>query len=150
MNLQYAFLTLLLLFSSSHISFSFRLPPCRIDRCPTALFSKNITPPLTSLLDFKDVITSTPLSLIFFTAPWCGPCRLTVPSIAAVSPDPAITCREVNVDEQPEITEFCEVESIPTILVYQNEKEVERLVGSIAEITLLGILNKHTNNKKQR
>jgi len=71
-------------------------------------------------------------ALVFFNAPWCGPCRLAVPVFRDVIRDCAnqVDAYEVDVDDLPEVAEALGVVSIPTIQLYvsgsdQDEEESE-------------------------
>lgn len=58
--------------------------------------------------------------LIFWTAPWCGPCRLSIPVVKEVIKLYAgkIDAVEVCTDDLPEVAADAGVVSIPTIYIY--------------------------------
>ena len=58
--------------------------------------------------------------LAFFTAPWCGPCRLSVPVVKDVMKQFAgkIDCCEICTDDLPDVASDSGVVSIPTIHLY--------------------------------
>jgi len=58
--------------------------------------------------------------LAFFTAPWCGPCRLSVPVVKDVMKLFAgkIDCCEICTDDLPDVASDSGVVSIPTIHLY--------------------------------
>lgn len=60
--------------------------------------------------------------LVFFTAPWCGPCRLSVPVVKDVMKlfSGQIDCCEICTDDLPDVTSDSGVVSIPTIHLYSN------------------------------
>ena len=55
--------------------------------------------------------------LVLFTAPWCGPCRLTNPVVKEVMKQyqNKLTVVEVSTDDLPEVASVAGVLSIPTI-----------------------------------
>lgn len=66
--------------------------------------------------------------LLVFTASWCGPCKGFKPTLLELEQDRLVY---VDIDENPEARTQYEVRSVPTvILVDENGKELERLVGS--------------------
>lgn len=69
--------------------------------------------------------------LVDFWAPWCGPCKMVGPEVEAVAEAYAGKAHvaKVNVDEQQELASKYNVMSIPTMIIFKDGKEVERLVG---------------------
>ncbi len=69
-------------------------------------------------------------SLIDFYADWCGPCKMIAPiveEIAAARPD--ITVGKINVDESSQLAVRFGVASIPTLIIFKDGAEVNRIVG---------------------
>ena len=82
--------------------------------------------------------------LVFFSAPWCGPCRLTVPVISQIKQQFAneIEVVEVCTDDLAEIAEEAGVVSIPTIQFYYQGKKVDTIVGCVAKSVLATAVSK--------
>lgn len=82
--------------------------------------------------DFADkVLKAAQPVLVDFWAPWCGPCKMVAPELEAVAADydgKAVVAK-VNVDEQPELAGQFKVMGIPTMVVFKNGAEVNRIVG---------------------
>lgn len=81
---------------------------------------------------FDEFVSKHPLILVDFWAPWCGPCRMVAPvmeELAQRMEGKAIIAK-ANIDEEPDLAARFGVESIPTIMVFQNGKEVARDVGA--------------------
>ena len=79
---------------------------------------------------FQHTITSG-VVLVDFNAPWCGPCRFQEPIIKGIAEqfeDKAFV-REVNVDENREIAIRLGIQSIPTLILFKNGKEIKRFIG---------------------
>lgn len=77
--------------------------------------------------DFNDLIKDK--VLVDFYADWCGPCKMIAPELEKVSSDVAVI--KVNVDEHEEIAREYHVMSIPTLILFENNKELRRNVGFI-------------------
>lgn len=71
--------------------------------------------------------------LVDLWAPWCGPCRVVSPMLAAVAREYAgrIKVVKVNVDENPGLAQDFEASSIPTMVVIKGDRIVDRIVGAI-------------------
>lgn len=71
------------------------------------------------------------LKLIKFWAPWCRPCLAMAPVINSAMIDYSdIKLVSVNVDEDTELAVEYKVRQIPTLLLMEDNHEVDRLVGS--------------------
>lgn len=82
--------------------------------------------------------TGKPL-VIDFWAPWCGPCRVLAPIVGEVSDELSgkIDFAKIDVEENGEAALEYGVMSIPTLIVFKDGKEVNRIVGSLSKNSLL-------------
>lgn len=64
-------------------------------------------------------------------APWCGPCKVVKPHLETLAEEYAerVDLWQVNADENPELLHRLKVYGIPTLIGYDNGKEVVRYVG---------------------
>jgi thioredoxin 1 len=69
--------------------------------------------------------------LVDFWAPWCGPCQMLSPVIDEIGDElkDQVKIVKVNVDEEPNISAQYNVNSIPTVLIFNNGQLRDTIVG---------------------
>ena len=68
--------------------------------------------------------------LVDFWAVWCGPCQMMAPILHELEAEmPDVQIGKVNVDEQMDLARQFRVVSIPTLIIFKNGQEVQRMVG---------------------
>ena len=68
--------------------------------------------------------------LVDFWAVWCGPCQMMAPILHELETEmPDVQIGKVNVDEQMDQARQFRVVSIPTLIIFKNGQEVQRMVG---------------------
>ena len=79
----------------------------------------------------EKVLQNQKQTLVDFYADWCGPCQMMAPVIKKIAeevPD-GMQIGKVNVDENQELAIKYDVESIPTLILFENGEEKKRLLG---------------------
>ena len=74
------------------------------------------------------------LKVIDVWAPWCGPCKMMMPTIEKLAAefnvlDSQVTIEKVNADENPDLVAQYGVRGIPTMIFEKDGEVVARLVG---------------------
>lgn len=68
--------------------------------------------------------------LVDFWAVWCGPCQMMAPILHELEAEmPDVQIGKVNVEEQMDLARQFRVVSIPTLIIFKNGQEVQRMVG---------------------
>jgi len=83
--------------------------------------------------------------LVDFWAEWCGPCRMLAPVIEAVAEQYSASASVVklNVDENPVSAANYGIKGIPTMILFNGGKEVERIVGVTEKESIGRLIEKH-------
>ena len=83
--------------------------------------------------------------LVDFWAPWCGPCRALGPIVESVGKEYSEVARVVklNVDDNPAVTERYGIRAIPTLIVFEDGEEKERLIGAVSQDEIKRKFDKH-------
>ena len=69
--------------------------------------------------------------VVDFWAPWCGPCRMLAPTIEKLAGEMEgkVKVGKMNTDENQDTPGSLRISAIPTVLIFQGGKEVDRLGG---------------------
>ena len=73
------------------------------------------------------------ITVIDFFAEWCMPCLMIAPVIEELADKlhDKVAVAKMNVDDNSEIASKFHVMSIPTIIIFKEGKEIDRIVGSL-------------------
>ncbi|MDJ0651487.1 MAG: thioredoxin [Simkaniaceae bacterium] len=80
--------------------------------------------------NFEEVIKSG-VTLVDFFAKWCGPCRTITPVLEEVAKDLSgkVQFRKLDIEKSHLTAKAYHVTSVPTLILYKDGEEVNRLVG---------------------
>ncbi|MGN1358340.1 MAG: thioredoxin [Bacilli bacterium] len=87
--------------------------------------------------NFKELIKEK--VLVDFYANWCGPCKMLSPILERT--DSELKVIKVDVDSFEDLAREYGVMSIPTLILFENGKELKRNIGFISEEQLEKFLN---------
>jgi thioredoxin len=79
----------------------------------------------------EELLESKQPILVDFWAPWCGPCRAMSPALEAAAKKLANEAKvfKINVDENPSVSPRFNIRGIPTLILFKNGQEADRLIG---------------------
>jgi thioredoxin 1 len=82
--------------------------------------------------------------MVDFWADWCMPCKMMAPILneVAEAAEGEAVIYKLNVDEQRQVAASYGIRNIPTIIVFREGKEVERIVGIKTKEVLLASIQK--------
>jgi thioredoxin 1 len=76
---------------------------------------------VTTLSDLESILDNNPRVVVSFGAPsWCVPCRRLAPHFSAVAQKSSATFVEVDVDESEDIRNKYQIQSVPTVLLFEK------------------------------
>ena len=96
--------------------------------------------------EFSTLIESDKPVLVDFFATWCGPCQALAPVLKQVKDQlgDQIKIVKIDVDKNQNIASQWEVRGVPTMILYQNGKQLWRQSGVLSKEQILNVILEKT------
>ena len=93
------------------------------------------TPITLTDMNFMDAVNKYSLLVVDFWAAWCVPCRMVSPIIGQIATELAgkVIFGKLNVDENPITANTFGIQSIPTIAIFKNGRNIDGFVGVVSK-----------------
>jgi len=114
-------------------------------RCKKLLPSVSSEPVIITDANFNEIVEKSSLPVLLdLWAAWCAPCRIIAPTIEQFAKELAgkVLVGKLNVDENRSTAANFHVQGIPTLLILQNGREADRIVGVESKESILRRLQK--------
>ena len=84
---------------------------------------------------FNDLINSDTPVLVDFFATWCGPCQMLMPVLKEVKDNMGerVKILKIDVDKNQELATQFQVRGVPTMVLFQNGKQIWRQSGVLTK-----------------
>lgn len=93
---------------------------------------------------FKSEVTDSPVPvLVDFWAPWCGPCKMIAPVLEEIAKEYEGKAKivKINIDDNQNTAAQFGVRSIPTLILFKNGNEVEKIIGAQGKDKLTALID---------
>ena len=93
--------------------------------------------------NFEKVVSGSPMVMVDFWAPWCGPCRAFAPTFEKASEKHAdVVFAKVNTDEEQAIAQAFNIRSIPTLMIFRDNVVIYAEAGALPPAGLEEVITK--------
>jgi len=92
--------------------------------------------------NFNELIQSSKPVLIDFYAEWCGPCKVMKPHLLDVAERMGDNAKivTVDIDKEKDLAERFRIQSVPTLIIFKQGKQLWRQSGVISANALTKLL----------
>jgi len=80
--------------------------------------------------------------ILYFSAPWCGPCKVMSPLVEQMDKQGKIKVKKINIDYDAQTTQKYGIRNIPTMVLTDLQgNEIKRQTGAMSEQQILDFYN---------
>lgn len=81
--------------------------------------------------ELNEILKNNALVLVDFYASWCMPCKMLSPIIEEIAKEyeaKVVVCK-IDIDENEELANEYNIMSVPTVIIFKNNENVEEIIG---------------------
>ena len=92
--------------------------------------------------NFEKIVTESPMVIVDFWAPWCGPCRGFAPIYEQAAEGHAdVVFGKINTEEEQELAGAFNIRSIPTLMVFREKVVLFQQAGALPASALEQVIS---------
>lgn len=97
---------------------------------------------------FGEIINGSTPVLVDFFAEWCGPCKMMKPILQELHSRMGNKVRilKIDIDRSPDVANALQIQSVPTLILFQHGKTLWRKSGVLQAAQLEKIIQQYTGN----
>lgn len=92
--------------------------------------------------NFDKTLTLHNVLVVDFWATWCRPCKMFSPILEEISKENNIWIAKIDVDQNPIQASKYSITSVPTTIIFENGKEVKKILGAKPKHQMIEELSK--------
>lgn len=92
--------------------------------------------------NFDKTLTLHNVLVVDFWATWCRPCKMFSPILEEISKENNIWIAKIDVDQNPIQASRYNITSVPTTIIFENGKEVKKILGAKPKHQMIEELSK--------
>ncbi|MFO0659781.1 MAG: thioredoxin domain-containing protein [Polyangiaceae bacterium] len=95
----------------------------------------------------SEVLAAKQRYLVEFSAPWCGACKMLLPVLEGVATEleGQLAVGVIDSDQSPTLSNRYSVSALPTLILFENGKEIARHRGTLSRTALRELIGTKTS-----